>query len=139
MSLVVDASLTLAWYFEDERTPAIDALLDRVAQNGAFVPSLWRLEVVNGLQAAVRRRRIDHAYRDDALQQLGLLPIAVDADTGAHAWTTTLRLADRCALTIYDATDLELAQRRALPLATLDRALRSAAQALGVPLLATGA
>ena len=139
MSLVVDASLTLAWYFEDERTPAIDALLDRVAQNSAFVPSLWRLEVVNGLQTAVRRRRIDNAYRDNALQQLGLLPIAVDADTGAHAWTTTLGLADRCALTIYDATYLELAQRRALPLATLDRALRSAAQALGVPLLATGA
>lgn len=139
MSLVVDASLTLAWYFEDERTPAVDALLDRVVQHGAVVPSLWRLETVNGLQVAIRRRRIDSAYRDNALQQLALMPFTVDSETGAHAWTTTLRLADRFALTIYDATYLELAQRRGLPLATLDRALRSAAQALGMVLLGISA
>lgn len=135
MSLVVDASLTLAWYFEDERTPAVDDLLDRVVREGAIVPSLWRLEVVNGLQVAIRRRRIDAAYRDRALQQLGLLPITVDAETVTRAWTTTLGLADRFGLTIYDATYLELAQRRALPLATLDRALRSAGRALGISLL----
>ena len=34
MSLVIDASLTMAWYFEDESTPATDALLDRVYVNG---------------------------------------------------------------------------------------------------------
>jgi predicted nucleic acid-binding protein len=135
MSLVVDASLTLAWYFEDERTPAVDDLLDRVVREGTIVPSLWRLEVVNGLQVAIRRGRIDAAYRDRALQQLGLLPITVDAETVTRAWTTTLGLADRFGLTLYDAIYLELAQRRALPLATLDRALRSAGRALGISLL----
>lgn len=135
MSLVMDASLTLAWYFEDERTLAVDGLLDRVVREGAVVPSLWKLEVVNGLQIAIRRRRIDAAYRDDALQQLGRLPITIDAETGAHAWSTTLNLAQRFGLTIYDATYLELAQRRALPLATLDRALRVAAPVLGIPSL----
>jgi len=40
-SLVIDASLTLTWYFEDEATPATDELLDAVAQNGAVVPPLW--------------------------------------------------------------------------------------------------
>lgn len=135
MGLVVDASLTLAWYFEDERTSAVDDLLDRVVREGAIVPSLWRLEVVNGLQVAIRRGRIDAAYRDRALQQLGLLPITVDAETVTRAWTTTLGLADRFGLTLYDAIYLELAQRRALPLATLDRALRSAGRALGISLL----
>lgn len=135
MSLVIDASLTLAWYFEDERTLAVDGLLDRVVREGAVVPSLWKLEVVNGLQIAIRRRRIDAAYRDDALQQLGRLPITIDAETGAHAWSTTLNLAQRFGLTIYDATYLELAQRRALPLATLDRALGVAAPVLGIPSL----
>jgi hypothetical protein len=40
VSLVLDASLALSWYFEDERTPAADALLDRVADQGATVPGL---------------------------------------------------------------------------------------------------
>lgn len=47
----------------------------------------------------------------------------------------TLQLAERYALTIYDACYLELAQRKALPLATLDTALRKAATAAGVSLL----
>jgi predicted nucleic acid-binding protein len=44
-------------------------------------------------------------------------------------------LADRFALTPYDAAYVELAQRLALPLATLDDPLRAAATALGVALL----
>ncbi len=135
MTLVVDASLTLSWYFEDERTPAADALLDQVTNTGAVVPSLWRLETANGLQVAIRRKRIDVAFRDRALTHLTRLPITVDAETDAHAWTTTLQLADRFQLALYDAAYLELAQRRALPLATLDSALRPAADALGLTLL----
>ncbi len=138
MSLVLDASLTLGWYFEDERTPATDALLDRVADVGAVVPALWRVEILNALQMAIRRKRIDAAFRDLALARLAAMPIAIDADTNAHVWTTTLKLADRFRLTAYDAVYLELAQRRQLPLATLDRDLRAAAAALGVTLLGSG-
>ena len=75
MSVVLDASLTLSWYFEDERTPAIDAVLDRVTEDGAITPGLWRLEVANGLRMAMRRKRIDAAFRDRALAHLGELPI----------------------------------------------------------------
>ena len=90
-----------------------------------------------GSQSALRRKRISTAYRDDSLTELAQLPIAVDADTDTYAWTTTLRLAQRFGLTIYDATYLELAQRRSLPLATLDVPLRVAAGALGLSLLGT--
>jgi len=132
---VIDASLTLSWYFEDERTPAADAVLDQVSSEGAVVPSLWRLETANGLQVAIRRQRIDTAFRDRALTHLARLPITIDAETDARAWTATLQLADRFQLTIYDAAYLELAQRHTLPLATRDKALREAAAALGLPLL----
>lgn len=135
MSLVLDSSMTLAWYFEDERTDANIAVLRRVAQDGAIVPALWRLEVANGLQVAVRRRRIDAAYRDLSLADLLSLPIAIDAETDAHAWSATLRLADRFGLTLYDAAYLELARRRDLRLATLDGQLEQAAKAENVPLL----
>ena len=134
MSLVLDASLTVSWYFDDEATPLTDAILDRVSENGAVVPTLWRLEVANAFQSAIRRKRMTVRYRDEALIGLTQLPITTDADTDTYAWTTTLPLAERFALTIYDATYLELAQRRSLPLATLDAELREAAAALGCSL-----
>jgi predicted nucleic acid-binding protein len=135
MSLVIDASLTVAWYFEDETTPVTEAILDRVSEAGAIVPTLWRLEVANAFQSAIRRKRITAPYRDQSLAELTQMPITIDADTNVYAWTTTLRLAERFALTIYDSAYLELAQRRSLPLATLDAALREATAALGVTLL----
>ncbi len=135
MSVVIDASLTLAWYFDDETTAATDAVLDQVSDTGAVVPGLWRLEVASGLQAALRRKRITAPYRDRCLSELGQLSITIDADTDRHAWTTTLGLAEHFDLTIYDATYLELAQRRGLPLATLDKQLRDVAVTVNVPLL----
>lgn len=135
MSVVIDASLTLTWYFDDETTPATEAVLDRVFEAGALVPTIWRLEVANAFQSALRRKRISDLYRDMALAELARLPITIDGDTDTYAWTTTLRLADRFALTVYDAAYLELAQRQRYPLATLDKELREAAASLGVTLL----
>jgi predicted nucleic acid-binding protein len=134
VSLVLDASLTLSWYFEDERTRVVDGALDEVVTSGAVVPALWRMEVVNGLQMAIRRKRIDTDFRDRAIRHLSLLPIVVDPETDRYVWTTTLRLSDRFGLTVYDAAYLELAQRRDLPLASIDKALSTAGRRLGVPI-----
>jgi predicted nucleic acid-binding protein len=135
LSVVLDASLTLAWYFEDERTPAADQVLDRVTETGAVVPALWRLEVANGLQVAVRRKRCDAAFRDRAIAELSCLPISLDAETNSFAWTTMLHLADRFKLSLYDACYLELAQRQRVPLGSLDDQLCVAATRLGVEVL----
>jgi predicted nucleic acid-binding protein len=134
VSLVIDSSMTLAWYFEDEKTESSLAVLRRVADAGAIAPALWRLEVLNGLQVAVRRGRIDSAYRDASLADLQALVIAIDPATNRQAWSATLRLCERFGLTPYDAAYLELAQRRQLPLATLDAALIRAARAVNVQL-----
>jgi predicted nucleic acid-binding protein len=125
----------MAWYFDDEVKPAADAVLERVGANGAFVPSLWRIEVANALQVAFRRKRIDKDFRSRAFQHLEMLPITLDRETDTFVWSATLTLADRFSLTVYDATYLELAYRRNLPLATLDKELIVAARALGVPTL----
>jgi len=137
VSLVIDSSMTLAWYFEDEKTSASLAVLNRVVEEGAVVPALWHLEMLNGLQVAVRRGRITAAYRDASLANLRALVIAVDPDTNEQAWSATLRLCERFRLTAYDAAYLELAQRRQLSLATLDGELIRAAQAENVPLVGT--
>jgi predicted nucleic acid-binding protein len=135
VSLVLDSSATLAWIYNDETTGAIRQVFDAVAENGATVPTLWRLEVANSLTVAVRRRRIDADFRRSALADLALLDITTDPHTDSLAWGETLTLADRFRLTVYDAAYLELAQRRTLPLATLDEELCAAAAALGVRVL----
>jgi len=135
LSFVLDSSVTLSWYFEDQATAATIALLDAVTENGAVVPPLWRLEVLNGLQSALRREKIDRAYRDASLNDLALLPITIDTETEAHLGDRILGLADRFDLTIYYAVFLELAERRELPLASLDLKLRSAAEVIGIRLL----
>ncbi len=57
------------------------------------------------------------------------MPITVDPETDAHAWTTALRLSERFGLTLYDAAYVELAQRRSLPPATLNQEMRATAWA----------
>ena len=114
---------------------AIEAAFDRVVEEGAIVPHLWHLEVVGSLTVAVRRKRVTQAFRDDVLKDLQELNISVDTGTAANAWGASVRLADLYGLTVYDAAYLELAQRRRLPLATLDQDLAKAARAAGIEIL----
>lgn len=135
MSLVLDSSVTLAWVYSDETIQAVSHVLQLVNSNGAWVPSLWRLEVANILEMGVRRKRHDAVFRDATLADLSLLPVSIDLETERQAWGPTLRLAERHRLTLYDAAYLELAHRRGLPLASLDAELRAAAKNEDVALL----
>jgi predicted nucleic acid-binding protein len=135
MSFVLDNSVALAWCFEDEQTPAVMALLDRVTETGAVAPLLWPLEALNGLLVAERRRRLNAATRAALTAFLRELPIMLDLDTAERAWGEAAQLAERFRLSVYDATYLELALRRRLPLASLDQGLREAAGAMGVDVL----
>ena len=135
MSLILDSSATLAWFYTDETTPAIRHVFELLAESGAWVPSLWRLDVANILEMGIRRGRHDVAFRQASLADLSSLPISIDPETDRRAWDDTLQLAHLHRLTLYDAAYLELAKRRALPLATLDSQLRTAAHTEGVTLL----
>lgn len=135
MSMVLDSSVTLAWIYTAQADAEVDPVLQLVNEQGAWVPSLWRLEIANVLETGVRRGRHNSAFRDATLADLALLPISIDPDTDAHAWGTTLRLAERHRLTLYDAAYLELAKRRGLPLATLDKELRAAGKGEKIALL----
>jgi predicted nucleic acid-binding protein len=135
MTLVLDASVTLAWCYEDENTEAVQRSFEIVRTNGAWVPVLWLWEVANLLQMNVRRGRHNTRFRDHALADLALFPIKQDAEAGRQAWSGSLILAERHGLTVYNAAYLEIALRRGLLLATLDTDLRSAATAERVQLL----
>lgn len=133
--IVIDASITVGWMLKDEITPAIEAALQRVIDEGAVAPAHWKLEVANSLRTAFRHHRIELSGRHALLSGLGQLNIQLDDETNINAWGSTVELSDRHGLTTYDAAYLELAVRRNLPLATLDGDLIAAARADGVEVL----
>jgi predicted nucleic acid-binding protein len=135
MSLVLDASVALAWVYVDETTEAISAVFEQVKRDRAWIPALWRWEVANALQMNVRRKRHDADFRDAALSNLAWFPINVDVQAEPEAWLSALLIAQRHNLTVYDASYIEIAHRRKIPLATLDRELRTSAENEGVKLL----
>jgi hypothetical protein len=60
-ALVLDASVTLAWAFEDEENGYSDFVLESLVEARASVPIIWPLEVGNALLAAERRGRLNQA------------------------------------------------------------------------------
>jgi predicted nucleic acid-binding protein len=139
MVVVLDASVAVAWAMEDELSPVADAALALVTKQEGFVPALWPWEVGNALVANWRRKRLSMSALRQALELIATLPIKRDDDTTVRAWGSTLALAERLGLSLYDAAYLDLAKRRGLPLATLDEGLRKAAVAEGIVLLGEAA
>jgi predicted nucleic acid-binding protein len=134
VTVVIDASVTMSWCFEDEASDVSDAVFARVAQWGGVVPPLWRYEVANVLVLAARRDRISAASSKRFLSTLDRLALDV-VDAPADR---LVDLASRFALTAYDAAYLDAAMVRAVPLATWDAALRRAATEAGVALAFEG-
>ena len=133
-SLVIDGSVTMAWYFKDEATPYTNAARAALATERAAVPALWPVEVVNVLLMGERRGRSTQTQATTWLRFLSALRIAVDTRTSDHAFDAILSLARGHALTTYDAAYLELTMRLGVPLAARDAALERAVQAVGFPL-----
>ena len=134
-AFVLDCSIAVAWLFDDEARPETDALLDRLKDDSALVPGLWRLEIGNVLARAERHKRASGAQVAAHLDLLNRLPIVTDTETDRRASREILTLARSERLTTYDAAYLELAMRRGIALATLDNALIQAARHLDVETL----
>jgi len=133
MPPVVDASVALAWALPDESSPYADAVLTVVEQEGLRVPELWAREIANGLAVAYLRKRITSSDEKAFLAALSHLRIQVEETSGA---LIVIRDGTAAALhyglTAYDAAYVDLASRERLTLATLDMAMRKAAEQSGV-------
>lgn len=136
MPFILDASVTLAWCFQDEAQPYADQVLTLIEHDSARVPSIWPLEVANALCAAERRRRLTALDTIRVAEILRGLPISIAEVSLATAIGPVLELARAQQLSAYDAAYLDLAMREGLSLATLDTRLSEAAARLGVPLVA---
>jgi predicted nucleic acid-binding protein len=135
MAFVLDNSVAMAWCLPDEATAYTESVLDRLRATRATVPSIWIWEAANVLLRAERRGRLTVAESTGLAETLQSLPITVDTGGLEVALGPTMALGRAHGLTAYDAAYLELAAREALPLATLDARLRTAAERMGVPLV----
>ncbi|MEP6657016.1 MAG: type II toxin-antitoxin system VapC family toxin [Betaproteobacteria bacterium] len=132
---MLDCSVALAWLLPGERTAALDVLGDSLLETSAVVPAIWPYEVSNALRMAERRGRVAETDIADLVRALAALPIEVEPVAAEHVLTTVIELAHTLDLTTYDAAYIELARRRAMPLATLDERLRRACALVRVTVL----
>ena len=133
---VLDASVTVAWCFEDESTRFTEGVLDLLSAGAeAVAPGLWPLEIANALLVAERRKRISVAQVTAILGRIVQLPVSVETIEPDHAFSQILSVARQHQLTEYDAAYVELALRKGFPLATLDDKLRQAARMAGIKLV----
>ena len=128
-AVVIDASIVLAWCLADEEHPLAERAMRLCADEGAVVPTIWRYELLNALIVNERRGRLTAEDRRQTLVDLGELRIERDA---AHDEALLLRLAREYRLSAYEAAYLEVASRRELPIASLDRRLVDAAAGANV-------
>jgi predicted nucleic acid-binding protein len=131
VDVVLDASATLSWLFDDERDDRSRAMLDQLRSARAFVPALWRWEVQNALLISERQSRLAAEEAQRMLEDLQSLRIEIEAVRN-EMLGAEIALARRFSLTAYDAAYLDLAIRRDAPLMTRDAKLADAAKQMGL-------
>ena len=131
---MLDASVSLAWCFVYESVDSTRALVDTVIRDGAVVPPIWAFEVRNGVLAGCRRGRLSQDQASQFIDFVSDLQIELDDISIVQTFVDVIATAANHGLATYDASYLELAMRRQLPLATLDKRLVQAARQTGIEL-----
>jgi predicted nucleic acid-binding protein len=129
---IIDCSVSASWFLKDESNEEANKVLAMLMDHEMVVPSLWPIEMANVLVIAERKKRITAADAARVVELFLSLPIEVDLG-GLQNLRVLQLLALEYGLTVYDACYLELAQRKGLPLASLDQTLNKAAEKCGVP------
>lgn len=133
-AMVIDNSVVMAWCFKDKGNPYARAVLAVAATNSILVPSIWPLEAGNTVLVAERRKRVDSGEASVLMGMLAELPFHVEQEPEGRMLNEIFVLAREHQLSTYDASYLDLAQRRGVPLATQVKSLRRAAGRCGVVL-----
>jgi predicted nucleic acid-binding protein len=134
--LVIDASITAAWFFRDELSADADSVLTLLETDWqAVVPAIWAFEVANVFLLAEGKGRVSLVQVKASCQRIEKLPIVMEPIEMRTAFAEITETARQQHLTAYDAAYLQLALRDGLALASLDNRLRRAAETVGVRVL----
>lgn len=135
--LVVDCSLAVHWFFDDEFDLDADSIYGalRSGRIRIHVPHVFFPEVANTLLVGERRGRCVTGRPEEFMRILTATSLRVDEEEIWASIYRTYGLAKTYGLTAYDACYLELALRLNASLATRDAALERAARAAGVTII----
>ena len=138
--VVLDASITVGSCIgEKEVADVADSVLDLLFTGCAVVPGIWLSEVANVLVSKERTKNPEYNLKPEEvtafLGLVGRLPVVVNWASQHDTFGRVTALARSTGLTVYDAQYLDLAQRLALPLGSLDGDLCAAARTAGVKIL----
>jgi predicted nucleic acid-binding protein len=131
--IVIDASATLAWLFEE--STSANAAKNILAASELVAPWLWRLEVTNAILVRERRKLLTVAQASRLLQLIDELAIDLVSEPPSRTAAGLAQTSRPHQLSAYDAVYLDLAVRLALPLFTHDTNLRNAARRIGLQLV----
>lgn len=130
---LIDASITLAWLFDEGgRGAALDRQIEPLT---LVAPWLWRLEVVNVILVRERRRQITPAQGTRLLDALEGMEVEIVGEPASRTLGSLAQTARPHQLSAYDAVYLDFAISLDLPLFTDDHNLQSAAKRMGVTLI----
>ena len=133
---VLDASVALSWFFDDEFSPYSNVIAEIMPRSQAVVPIVWPLEMANAFLTAFRRGRLPETKAPALIGAIDRLRVDIDRGVAPEFLTqATLAVGLAHRVSAYDASYLELAMRRGLPLATEDERLLRAAGAVGIEIL----
>jgi predicted nucleic acid-binding protein len=131
-AFVLDSSVALGAFFEDEQDPYSLSVWHSLADAQAWVPALWHLEMGNILSRALRAGRISQAALDESWQRLDAVGLhELPLQGNARHWT---QRATDWGLATYGACYLDAALAQRLPLATKDKQLADTARRIGIPI-----
>lgn len=131
-TFVLDCSITMAWCFEDEANEESDEALILLKEMKAIVPGVWPLEVMNVLWVGERKNRITNTQANTFIHLLNALPIEVDIPLMDVLNKNVLEISRTYSISAYDASYLELALRKNIPLFSADKMLSNAAKKAGI-------
>ena len=135
MSIVIDASITIAALSPDERTSDTERYLEIIAADDVVVPAIWALEIMHVFRRKITRGLLAADIAGEALAVAQMLNTRVSSISAAVAFADVGRLTRVHGLSPYDASYLDCALRLEYPLASLDRRMRAAAAVEGITLL----
>lgn len=132
MPLIVDASVTIAWFVRNQATAYTDRIRRLARGERLHVPAIWPLEFANALRQLERRKLLSDRQVNTIVDLVEPLDIIVHRET--PALRRLLDLARDHGLTAYDVSYLDLALALRYPVACRDGALKDALRAAGLKL-----
>ena len=136
MNYVFDSSFISALVIPDEKNPQIDRMYSLIEnEDERFAPHLLWYEITNVFKNMIRRKRFTYNEVLQFYPRLDAISLTCDFTTGIDYSRKLLGLCNEYNLSSYDASYLELAERKGAVLCTLDLALAAAAHKRGVGVL----